>query len=57
MVKKSYVFGVSSRPDGFYAVIKDKSRDERIFERKCDNRAEAEQLAICELQRLKNTIN
>jgi hypothetical protein len=49
---EKFVYGSSSRPDGYYAVVKNKSNDEIVFEQKCDNLAHAEKLALREYHRL-----
>jgi hypothetical protein len=50
--QEKFVYGASSRPDGYYAVVKSKSNDEKVFEQKCDNLAHAEQRALREYHRL-----
>jgi hypothetical protein len=49
---EKFVYGASSRPDGYYAVAKNKYNDVKVFEQKCDNLAHAEQLAVREYHRL-----
>lgn len=52
MESRKYVYKAEHRPDGFYAVVKEESTDEKVFEQKCISLEEAVQMALREFHRI-----